>query len=115
MYVLLSHKNYLNRNLLTHNLFFIGLFVLHYTQVPDAPFLIVGTKTDLRNDAEVQNKVGDTLSTEDGHDLAKLLGGKGYVECSALTQEGLKNVFDEAIRAAMHKGQRGKKKRCVLL
>ena len=41
-----------------------------------------------------------------------------YVECSALTQENLKGVFDEAIRAALHarKGM-GKKKSslCVVL
>merc|ERR1712144_145467 len=56
---------------------------------------------DLRNDQEVLNKIGQPLSQQDGENLSKELGAKGYVECSALTQDGLKGVFDEAIRAAM--------------
>ncbi|ETO28616.1 RAC GTPase [Reticulomyxa filosa] len=66
--------------------------------VPTAPFLLVGTKMDLRNDAEVLKKVGDPITTEQGQALAKEVGAHKYVECSALTQDGLKAVFDESIR-----------------
>ena len=69
--------------------------------VPDAPFLLVGTKMDLRNDEEVLKKVGNPLQKSDGDALAKELNARSYVECSALTQKGLKNVFDAAIRAAL--------------
>jgi cell division control protein 42 len=38
-----------------------------------------------------------------------------YVECSALTQRGLKNVFDEAIVAALEPPVEKKKKKCAIL
>jgi len=48
--------------------------------------------------------------------MAKEIGAVKYLECSALTQKGLKTVFDEAIRAVLcpkPKPQRSKK--CQLL
>jgi len=69
------------------------------------PFLLVGTQMDLRNDQgtiqKLQKNKQKPITTESGDRLAKELKAVKYVECSALTQEGLKNVFDEAIIAAM--------------
>ncbi|EEC00201.1 Rac3A protein, putative, partial [Ixodes scapularis] len=48
--------------------------------------------------------------------MAKEIGSVKYLECSALTQKGLKNVFDEAIRAVLCPQPKPKKKRpCCLL
>ena len=62
------------------------------------PFIIVGTKADLRLDEEESNLV----STDEGIALAKELDAP-YMECSALTQDGLKDMFDNAMRVAIKK------------
>ena len=66
---------------------------------PGVPCLIVGTQIDLRDDPQVLEKLQRQkqrpISAESGERLARELGAVKYVECSALTQKGLKNVFDE--------------------
>jgi GTPase SAR1 family protein len=66
---------------------------------PGVPCLIVGTQVDLRDDPQVMEKLSRQkqrpVSSEAGERLARELGAVKYVECSALTQKGLKNVFDE--------------------
>ena len=48
--------------------------------------------------------------------MNKEIGGVKYLECSALTQKGLKTVFDEAIRAVLCPVQPVKqKRRCEIL
>ena len=63
------------------------------------PCLIVGTQTDLRDDPQVREKLAkqrmQPVRKEDGERMAKDLGAIKYVECSALTQYKLKDVFDE--------------------
>ena len=77
--------------------------------VPLTPFLLVGTKIDLRN--------GDAnaLQKSEGEILAKQLGAKMYVECSALTQDGLKTVFDQAIKAVLNGRKAKKRVNCQIL
>ncbi|WFD21178.1 GTPase Cdc42 [Malassezia caprae] len=69
---------------------------------PGVPSLIVGTQVDLRDDPTVVEKLARQklrpISAEMGERLARELGAVKYVECSALTQKGLKNVFDEQER-----------------
>ena len=76
--------------------------------------MLVGTKIDLRDDDQVPSK-----SEEEGKALAKKLGAVKYLECSALTQKGLKNVFEEAIMAVLLPKKsplyQTKKKRCIIL
>lgn len=61
--------------------------------------MIVGTQTDLRDDSSVKDKLAkqrmQPVRNEDGVKMAKELGAVKYVECSALTQYKLKDVFDE--------------------
>lgn len=66
---------------------------------PGVPCLIVGTQVDLRDDPAVVAKLAKQkmapVRREDGERMAKELGAVKYVECSALTQYKLKDVFDE--------------------
>jgi len=87
---------------------------------PGVPIILVGTKSDLRNDQsmiqQLQAKGMSIIKEEEARQRAEDIGAVKYLECSALTQEGLKNVFDEAIRAALNKPKASSKKGgCVLL
>uniref|UniRef100_A0A8C6WYF0 Cell division control protein 42 homolog n=1 Tax=Neogobius melanostomus TaxID=47308 RepID=A0A8C6WYF0_9GOBI len=68
---------------------------------PKTPFLLVGTQVDLREDSNTIEKLAKNkqrpIAPENGDKLYRELRAVKYVECSALTQRGLKNVFDEAI------------------
>ncbi|KAL6049129.1 Rho GTPase protein rac1 [Balamuthia mandrillaris] len=92
---------------------------------PGAKCILVGTKIDLREDkATMESLKGDRLPTLDmGKKLAEEIGAECYLECSALTQEGLKRVFEEAIRAVIGRpgdasgpasSKRNKERRCAL-
>lgn len=74
---------------------------------PGVPSLLVGTKLDMRDPSQVKNQV----SYQQGVQMAKDIGAVKYLECSALTQKGLKNVFDEAIRAALAPPKKTKKRK----
>jgi len=76
---------------------------------PGVPLILVGTKSDVRNEG------GNLIQEAQGMQTAKEVGAIMYLECSALTQDGLKRVFDEAIRAALNKPRRKKKRACLIL
>ena len=68
---------------------------------PKAPFLLVGTKTDLREDPEVLKKMKENgeqpVALLQGIKLAKSLGAKEYVECSSLNMVSVKSVFGTVV------------------
>ncbi|KAL3234915.1 Cell division control protein 42 [Nakaseomyces bracarensis] len=86
---------------------------------PGVPCLIVGTQVDLRDDKVIIEKLRKQrlrpITAEQGERLARELRAVKYVECSALTQRGLKNVFDEAIVAALEPPVIKKSKKCTIL
>ncbi|XP_066269462.1 cdc42 homolog [Branchiostoma lanceolatum] len=92
----------------------------HYQ--PDAPIVLVGTQIDRRDDSrtleELQQNGQRPVTAAQGQKLAKETGAESYAECSALTQQGVKNVFDEAILATLFapkkKKRSGRRRRCTL-
>ena len=63
---------------------------------PKTPFILVGTKVDLRNDiAEIEKlakKKQRPVTREEGEKVAKQIKAIKYVECSAKTQDGVKGM-----------------------
>ena len=93
---------------------------------PNTPFILLGTKVDLRGDRAtldmLTKKKEEVVSKEEGKRMAKSLKAAKYLECSALTREGVKNVFDEAIhqqstcqRCGRKKLKKSEKKKCNVL
>ncbi|XP_012537224.3 ras-related C3 botulinum toxin substrate 1 [Monomorium pharaonis] len=73
---------------------------------PNAPIILVGTKSDLRADVRLMLQLArygqGPITTIQGHQLAHRLGAVSYVETSALTQHDLKEAFDQAIVSALN-------------
>lgn len=87
---------------------------------PYTPILLIGTKLDIRDDKETIEKMREArlspITFTQGLRQQKEIGAVKYLECSALTQRGLKEVFLEAIRAVLHPRKVvAKKKMCILL
>jgi GTPase SAR1 family protein len=87
---------------------------------PSTPCILVGTKLDVREDKDTIEKLREKrlapISYAQGIQMQKEIGAVKYLECSALTQKGLKNVFDEAIRAVLAPPVKKKQKKgCRLL
>lgn len=86
---------------------------------PEVPIILVGTKTDLRMDAETieghrQQKLR-IITREEGSQLAKRIGAHKYLECSAITRAGLNEIFVEAILAVIDpNGQKADTSCCAL-
>eukprot|EP01103_Thecamoeba_quadrilineata_P000763 TRINITY_DN10674_c0_g1_i1.p1 TRINITY_DN10674_c0_g1~~TRINITY_DN10674_c0_g1_i1.p1 ORF type:complete len:209 (+),score=30.69 TRINITY_DN10674_c0_g1_i1:172-798(+) len=72
---------------------------------PNGRIILVGTKIDLREETatleELKQDGKEPISIEQGKAKAEELGLLTYLECSALTQQGLKDVFECALSNAI--------------
>ena len=87
---------------------------------PKVPFLLVGTKLDLRSHKETLEAVEKEfktgpISADMGLTKAQEIGAAMYMECSAATQTGLAEVFAEAVRTANSATKKKAKKSCQIL
>ena len=87
---------------------------------PDVPIIIVGTKKDLRDAVEgpVKSKDSAQCIPKVYEEMAKPLVDAfynvyKYAECSAKTGDGVKNVFEEAIRTVLNRVRTEVKKQTV--
>lgn len=69
--------------------------IIHHC--PGIPILLVGNKTDLRDDPATLTVLSELrtapITKTQGLEMAKKIGAVKYLECSAKTQKGLKDVF----------------------
>jgi Ras family protein A len=84
------------------------------------PVILVGTKKDLRCDRYANVNTDSQISTEEGKYLAKKCAMFDYIECSAETNAGVREVFETAVRAAQssfenRKRERKGRPRCTIL
>jgi Ras-related C3 botulinum toxin substrate 1 len=84
--------------------------------MPKTPIILVGTKLDLRDDLTIMNNLAEKkeqpITYKRGMILAKEIGAFTYIECSSLTQENIKQVFDQAITSsAMYKNNSKREKK----
>lgn len=92
--------------------------VLHFCQ--GVPIILVGCKADLRNDhattENLRQQQQQPVSTTEGQAVAQKIGAADYLECSARTGQGVREVFEAATRASLKtKNKKEKKKKCVVL
>jgi small GTP-binding protein len=77
---------------------------------PNTPFILVGTKTDLREKYERENdKSIEMIDNKKGQKRSKELKAQTYVECTSKDPLSVNNVFVEAIRVVLDREKRLKK------
>lgn len=85
---------------------------------PNAPIVLVGIKKDTRNDPSEIKRLHEMkrepVTSQEGQAMAKEIQAFAYIECSAKTKEGVKEVFETAARAALQVKKRKKEKKCLL-
>ncbi|KAG7332588.1 hypothetical protein KOW79_004422 [Hemibagrus wyckioides] len=86
---------------------------------PNVPIILVGNKKDLRNDEHTRRELAkmkqEPVKAEEGRDMANRIGAFGYMECSAKTKDGVREVFEMATRAALQARKGKKNNKCLLL
>lgn len=87
---------------------------------PKIPIILVGNKKDLRNDEklryELQKQKLEPVRPEQGKQMAEQIGAVAYLECSAKTKEGVREVFEKAAHAALQsKLKKKRNKLCKLI
>jgi len=80
---------------------------------PTVPYFLIGTQTDQRDNQKVIDELNERkqkpLKERDGKKLAKDIEAVKYMECSAKTMSGYRDIFDEVLRFVINDHKQGKK------
>ncbi|XP_027030381.1 rho-related GTP-binding protein RhoH [Tachysurus fulvidraco] len=80
--------------------------------LPHVPVLVVGTQTDLREMGPYRDRC---TTASDGKRVAHEIRAKGYLECSALINRGIQQVFECAVRTAVNQARKRTRRRLFSL
>jgi len=83
-------------------------------ECPNVPIILVGLKKDLRPQ-EMQPNDNLFVHPREAEIVKSNIGARDYIECSALTGEGVQKVFDIATRAGLIQKQKHSSKCCIIL
>lgn len=85
---------------------------------PNVPIILVGNKKDLRQDEmtkrELMKMKQEPVRPEEGKAVAEKINAFAYLECSAKTKDGVRQVFEMATRAALQTKKK-RKNGCMVL
>ncbi|KAJ7331278.1 hypothetical protein OS493_020067 [Desmophyllum pertusum] len=74
---------------------------------PNVPIVLVGNKKDLRHDENTKRELSKMkqapVKSEEASLVCERIKAYAYLECSAKTREGVRDVFDTAAKAALKK------------
>lgn len=84
------------------------------------PIILAGLKSDLRTFGskrlikQLERRGPSSVSWSKGQECGRRISAVKYVECSSKQNSGVKNVFDEAVKAVITRRRRKKKRSSVL-
>ena len=80
---------------------------------PNVPVVLVGNKKDLRHDKasaeELEKRKLTPVSAEEARIMADRMKMYTYMECSAKTREGVREIFETAARASLQKARKSRR------
>lgn len=86
---------------------------------PNVPIILVGNKKDLRNDESTRKELAkmkqEPVRYQEGISMAEKICAANYIECSAKTKDGVREVFETATRAALQVKKKKKGLKCRIL
>ena len=86
---------------------------------PNVPIILVGNKKDLRNDEYIKSELSRTkqkpVTSNEGSSMCDRIEAYAYLECSAKTREGVRDVFETAAKAALKKKKKWYQRKCRIM